>query len=518
MHNDDINTPDEPDRWKRAEATPYMLHGVRSQDTPASQCVAELIDNSEGCARGAATEIVIRYDGVARVLQVLDNGVGMDNILPLFTFGDGVRYHAGDKGQYGMGGTTAIATLSSTAKVQTLTADGLTSFDTVDWDKCIKVGEWPLVDTYWCVADNSNTPADLLAYGHGTCITMHVPRNIRFKADAVERALASMYASAARAGVRIYWDAVNGNGRRLLEDPNPVVFNGAPMEVSSSVMYHGKVLSYAATIGIAQDGAGTRTGVRMACGIRNIRNNVRECFAHKDVSYAAPAVVGNIDLGADWAVYLTTLKNDIKDESLRVLLMADLFKHIEPVLQRAASATQNMRFDKLTLSLNKMFSGSASQRTGGSKVTPGGPPVPSPDPEPSPPHKKHKKGDPDTEGKRKLQAICDLDIERATDFALSGALADVALQGDRMFIQINAEHPAVLAALDAMPHANALAYQLLIISAIGAFAAQEDAHWRRILANNRMALAAIEDRREAPEFTKWLPSYITRVLMELVQD
>src|SRR5271157_244136 len=91
---------------------PRVLQAAQDDRWTAEEALYELIDNSFGEARGDASDVFISYDRKARILSVLDNGLGMDHIGSLFQLGSALNYSKRDIGNRGIGGSKAILWLA----------------------------------------------------------------------------------------------------------------------------------------------------------------------------------------------------------------------------------------------------------------------------------------------------------------------------------------------------------------------------------------------------------------------
>jgi hypothetical protein len=73
----------------KAVPTARILLATRSRKWTVPETLYELIDNSFDEDSGNASEVHITWDRKTRVMSVLDNGAGMDDIADLFTLGKG---------------------------------------------------------------------------------------------------------------------------------------------------------------------------------------------------------------------------------------------------------------------------------------------------------------------------------------------------------------------------------------------------------------------------------------------
>src|SRR5215469_15378187 len=148
---------------------PAMLRSVQNERWNVSGALAELLDNSFGPGRGNATTVTIFHDLTARTLTVLDNGRGMDAIGRLFQHGNSIGHSIGDIGEYGAGGTKALLWLASRVSIWTL-REQMVQHDNVIWKNWFNLDSFDdaNVSNDWRRSNSSNTPAELLAIGHGT--------------------------------------------------------------------------------------------------------------------------------------------------------------------------------------------------------------------------------------------------------------------------------------------------------------------------------------------------------------
>src|SRR5262245_29785536 len=88
---------------------PAFLLAMQNQKWSVSGALAELVDNSFGSGRGNADYCAIIHRQRQRVIEVLDNGQGMEYLGRIFQLGNTIGRAPGDIGRYGSGGTMALA-------------------------------------------------------------------------------------------------------------------------------------------------------------------------------------------------------------------------------------------------------------------------------------------------------------------------------------------------------------------------------------------------------------------------
>src|SRR6476646_9210170 len=121
-----------------------------------------------------------------------------------FSFCNTIGRSPGDIGLYGSGGTMAILWLARVVDVWSL-RQGLVSHDSVDWLDQINRETFPDIIVDWVPATPANTPAELLALGHGTMIRLKLSRERSFISSNVRRDLFKTYAPALRIRKKIMW-------------------------------------------------------------------------------------------------------------------------------------------------------------------------------------------------------------------------------------------------------------------------------------------------------------------------
>ena len=158
---------------------PAYLRAVQNQQWTVGGAVNELVDNSFGTSRGNATEVRLAWYVKERILTVLDNGNGIDDLTRLFQLGNTIGRGVGDIGEYGSGGTMALIWLGRRVHVWTMRR-GRVAMTLIDWNKHIQAGVFPEVDPTWYRATDENTPAELLAQATGRISRWNCPTSGAF--------------------------------------------------------------------------------------------------------------------------------------------------------------------------------------------------------------------------------------------------------------------------------------------------------------------------------------------------
>jgi Histidine kinase-, DNA gyrase B-, and HSP90-like ATPase len=328
--------------------------GMRNRRWTVSGAIAELIDNSFGRVRGNAETVEITWDTNKKLLSVMDDGRGMDNVARAFILGDSVGVGDDDIGYFGMGGSAAQLWLADRSTVHTV-RDGEVASGTIDWRAVIESeGAFPLVDDGWSEATPVNTPAELLARGHGTLVQLHVSRTRRVYVENVKRDLARFYAAGLRKGRRIRWRSLGrgsvGDWIELQPWEPPTLSDVRDFTVL--IKHEGQDLWASARIGYADDLAAKDSRVSVTYGYREIETTT-DCYQ----GFSGVGVCGWIDLGTEWRPLLATEKDGINDGPARDALMEAVYSEIEGLLQDVENLHRDLVIEGVALSLEEMFDG-----------------------------------------------------------------------------------------------------------------------------------------------------------------
>jgi hypothetical protein len=343
--------------WDTTPKT-HMLLGLANQRWHAQGAVSELVDNSFGALRGDARNVWLTFErqrNHLRKLIVLDDGIGMDHIGKLFQLGETIGMGPGDIGKYGMGGTMAILWLSEFVSIWSL-QNGKVMHDRIRWEDHIGQPTFPQVNDAWETATLVNTPAALFELGHGTLIELRLRDTRRFEPELVQRELARLYAPGLRRGKSITWTSISGKRTQTLElrgepfdlpdDPSKIIHFNLKVKMQS------EVLPVEGTVALVDDLPYARSYISIGLGHRVVMTT-RDCYQSSDDEkrYSGVGVGGWLDLGQGWQNYLSTTKDEIHDESLRVALMDHVFKKIEPLLKQTEQEQLSIVLEGIALEL-----------------------------------------------------------------------------------------------------------------------------------------------------------------------
>jgi len=427
----------------KAFPTGRILLAIRNKKWAVAPALAELLDNSFGELRGRASAIWLQWTPKTRLLTILDNGQGMKDIADLFTLGKGESSGAGDIGLYGVGGSEALLWLADDAEVVTLQA-GRVARARAKWARCIRRQEFPDINSRWREATPNTCPLELLACEHGTLIRLAIRPDLRIKPELIQERLSRLFGVALRGGRRVTWttDTPDGPIETQLHawDPGPL------QDAISATVTLGKGLS-------AHVSAGRVEGLSLAnskLSVNYIYRQVKETTA----GFGRPVqgVVGNVDLSPEWLPYLTTTKDDIREDGrhLEEALMSVVASFLEPLIAQLIAAKRAVIFTNVRISLKRNFErGFEVMSDREPSIATDEPTAPRADPIPRPPRPPRKQA-------------AEIQIENSTNEELGGLLCKVQMNNAQAVAFINGEHPLVLMALDAEPVNQRLLEQILI--------------------------------------------------------
>jgi Histidine kinase-, DNA gyrase B-, and HSP90-like ATPase len=460
----------------RITPKPSAMRAIQNQTWTTHGAIAELVDNSWGAGRGNASHVTITWDHKTRLLTVVDNGVGMTGLKDLFKLGETAGRTPNDIGEYGSGGTMAVAYLASSVWIWTM-RDGQVAHAELHWNDVFNAKEFPIVPTIWKRATARNTPAALLAYGHGTCITLKVLRTRRVAESQIRRDLSALFAPGVRRGKKLAW-VTAGQDLIWLGDPmdglTDISLIDLTLELTSAIGV--RHLHVTGEIGRIEDLPIERSRIAVSYAHRVVKWT-RDCFRHSSGrSYPGVGVCGWIQLDDSWQGLYSTTKDDIDDAEAFQSLMDAIFEHIEPLLQRLKDERDFLLLDEITLELQAMFmSGRRTPATYGDE-SPDGPVIAG---GPNGLGAGDSDGDGRFSGARRLEGdraggtkdvISKLEIIHQTDKEMIGKLAnaEVEIQLDDTTIvraYVNKEHHVITVALEQHP-VNRMALAVLIAQAL----------------------------------------------------
>jgi hypothetical protein len=502
-------------RFEDTTPTPRILLGLKNQSWTVAGAVSELVDNSFGSGRGNAKNVWITWNKKNRVMEVLDDGVGMDSITRLFQLGNTIGRSVKDIGEYGSGGTMALLWLADKVNVWTL-SDGKVASASRDWIDEIKKDQFSPVDADWYKATVSNTPTDLLKLRHGTLIRLTFPPKRHVTESNVRRELARTYGPALRHGKTISWRTVS---RRATEDivlTDPVARIARPKRLSVVIDVDGSIMSASGVAGIVKGQSITDSAITVSFGPRVIKIT-RECFASPDgeSSYAGIGVVGYIELDDGWQPYLSLTKTAVDDDRLWSALMSALYEQLLPLLEKTQEDKEYLLLEDIALDLQQVLNKKiratinvmrpASDGTGES-----------PEHWPETGNGNGGPGDNPSEGSgsggeepQKEHGAVLIEIVKVEDDQIDGLMCRVDIEGNRVDCFVNKDHEDVQEALIARPP-NRLALRFMIVAGI----AQEISK-RRALLVKAFPRSVIDKVDQLDDRLR--PGFITRLLMDRVQ-
>ena len=300
---------------------------------------------------------------------MLDDGQGMDHIGRLFQGGNSIGRAVGDIGEYGAGGSLAVLWLATKVETWTMRGDGRVMFDSVVWKKWIAAPSFKNlgVSDDWAPANASNTPAELLAIGHGTLIWMHLMPKRKIDGAKIRHELARLYSPGLRNGKKICWLTVRKN--EVIDTVALTDAFIAPSAQAESIAFDlvidheddGVTLTAKGRVFYDERTSQANSRIQIGYGHR-IDRSATECFDRRmaarnirELAYLAGWI------SATWGGYFTTTKDGIDDEILFDTLMAYVFEKIKPLLKKSQQKIFAMQFEDLALGLERAL----NQRTGG---------------------------------------------------------------------------------------------------------------------------------------------------------
>jgi hypothetical protein len=470
---------------------PSMLRAIQNQSWNVAGALAELVDNSLGSKRGDARNVIITYEPRHRIIEVLDDGRGANDIGDLFRLGETVGRGVGDIGIFGYGGKYANLWLASKVSVWNL-VDGQVQRETVIWNDWFEVKSFEdcNVDNDWRVATPSNVPADLFGCKHGVLIRLHLLPGRTFRAPAVIRELSRLYSTGLRNGRNITWRTRRANGEiedsQLLVDPYAKMFTERTRgKTFNLVIEHGgRHLPVHGQVSYDENTPMSESKVHIGFGHRVLMSTA-DCFQSEDgeEKYAGVGVSGWLDLGQAWLEhdYISTTKDSIHHRPLYEALMRHVFEAIKPILQESENRAFTMQFDDIAIGVERALndkSGDLRIKVGTvwKKLTNeggGGPGIDEPGSglkeSPTAPEVEEPGGDGDV-AEKESERLFQVGIVRENDKALDGALCRATIQSGTkacdVYVSVNSDHGVVQEALRSRPPKRDL-LNLMIVDEIG---------------------------------------------------
>jgi len=350
-----MQQPQTGDDSSSTRPKPSTLRALQNQSWTVHGAIAELVDNSFGSGRGAATQVTILWNAATRLLEVLDNGIGMTLIRDLFRLGETVGRRPDDIGEYGSGGTMALLYLASEVKIWTL-RDGFCAGGSVRWNDYFTAEDFPVVPTTWKRATARNTPESLWQKGHGTLIQLKVLNRRKVAESQIRRDLSALYAPAVRNGCTLRWITA-GQDAIDLSDPIAKLDQRIELDLTLEIPSDDapRHLHISGAIGTIQDLPIERSRVAISFHHRVIQWT-RDCYAHSSGrKYPGVGICGWIHLDDSWQGLLSTTKDSIDDGEVWGVLMDAIYIRIEPLLKKIAYEKKTLLLDLIALELSRMF-------------------------------------------------------------------------------------------------------------------------------------------------------------------
>jgi hypothetical protein len=442
-----------------ARPTARSLLVFRNQKWTAHEALAELIDNSFGELRGKASIVWMAWSQRKRMLTVLDNGQGMNDVIDLFTVGQGTISGPGDIGLYGYGGSAALLWLADVADVYTL-RDGRVAHGSADWKQCIELQQFPDIDKTWRKASITNCPTELLEQHHGTLIRLHAKKDLRIFPDVIQERLSRIFSVGLRNQRHIQWDNLDPPSIGSALHPwspgtieNPITATITLDNGLSATVHAGPVP------GLAID--------KSKLSVNFLYRQIKETT--QGFGRPVQGAFGYVDLSPQWLSYLTPTKDDINEDGREYedQLMGRIAELLADLIDQLQRAKRAKIFNNVKVNLKVKFERGFIAKTpsgGGHGNGPG--PSQHKGPEPSPHREKNE------------TKAAEIEIEEATEQETGGLLCTVLLHTNdgkaaaKAFV--NKEHKTVVAALDSEP-VNQMLLEQLLVEALGKELVKQDA-------------------------------------------
>lgn len=429
---------------------PRMLRGLQKQSWSIHEAISELIDNSLGKIRGDASIIEVFHSPRKRILSVLDNGQGMEEVSKLFRLADTIGKSAGDIGQHGSGGTMALLYLFHDVTVWTM-REGRVSTYTVNWPDVFEMRDWPTIPETWQRATASNTPAQLYQIGHGTFIRGQMLPTRRVTASNVRRDLSAIYSPALREGRTITWQTDQQDPVSLAA-PFPVFGSGKAVDIELVLVTPRDDLFVRGKIGLIQDLPLDKSVVHV-CGPHRVISRTKDFYSDPNGPevFRVSGIGGWLEL-LDWPLSLT--KDKIDDEPAYHRLREEIFSKIRPLLLELHETKQSIVLEGIAMDLSVALDNGIETTV---RVEP---------PEPVEPHD-HESGGrgesttPDVKNdsvvpppagddgeERKQPAAMRLDIGQKSDSDMAQRLCFAEEQGGSISVYVNSDHLIMQRALN----------------------------------------------------------------------
>ena len=367
---------------------PHFIKSPRARNWNLTGALDELVDNALGHGQAKNVEIVVsNTDGI----MIKDNGVGVEDLNRLFTFGVGSSYaDLTQIGQFGVGAKNAMIWLGDVCAVATV-KDGRFKMMEVNWADCERRGVWP--EAY----DGKDRAAKKDEVGTHVFITK-LARNFHLSStETLADHLSFQYAPGLRHGIVIKVTHQLKSGARNEIDVNafaPTLEDETKIE-GAITLKDGTVLRWSGRAGLSDKLTERQSGVHIGFGYRVIETTT-EPFGGK----SAPSLYVEVDLNTTdpWKYALSEHKDRLMDH--RKELFANIHGTIRSLIAKASARAEYVMLLGVVIpieaKLNRMLKGAgilvsecedAESEFGGVR---GGP---AEEPEPGPGEKKVKPKD-----------------------------------------------------------------------------------------------------------------------------
>jgi Histidine kinase-, DNA gyrase B-, and HSP90-like ATPase len=466
------------------QTLPAELRSKQHAKWKAEGAIAELVDNSFGPFRGDASEVIISYDSKARTLSVLDNGKGMDHIGRIFQGGNTGGTGVGDIGEFGAGGKLAILWLAEHVDVATL-RHGKVMRDSVLWKEWIAAPSFKNlgVSDDWETATLSNCPAELLAIGHGTMITMRLQYKRKIDPAKIRKELARLYSPGLRNGKSITWMTLHKGEltdsiklTEVLTRP-PATAESLQFELELLHDTDNVILNVKGVVSYDEQTSQADSKVQIGYAHRIVAATT-DCFRSPDKNeqYPGIGISGWLDLGDEWRKYLSATKDGIDDEVLYLQLMQSVFEEIRPLLQKSQRKILSMEFENLAIGLEQAI----NQRTGGHvtvllKAAPFPGPLPEPTGDVGGDETGKRERDPGDQPRDAAPPRLQIELIQLADEQMTGHLCRSEVgAGDKILVYINEDHTIIQEALRTKPVNKMLLNHIVVSELSGTLALEEN--------------------------------------------
>lgn len=308
--------------------TPSSLRAVQNQNWKMTEALSELIDNSFGDSRGDASYVHFTWYKQRNLLEVLDDGQGMNHVKDLFLLGKSVGFTpgAGDIGFYGYGGTKALLWAAETVTIHTI-KDGRYQRGHITWEKLINQDSFliDIGDTRWQLPVNA--PKALRDVGHGTLIQIKIPDGKRrISEKSLKRYFSRIFSAGLIKGKKIIWQS----GRQDPEELKP----WSPPDLSDilrkeyTIDADGESFRFTLEAGYSSNVPQDHAKTHITYGHRTIeisRKGLRNYSGHDIIVW--------VDLMPEWKKTFSSEKTKIDNEALESKLEEAIEIALEPLIE-----------------------------------------------------------------------------------------------------------------------------------------------------------------------------------------